>query len=119
MQATTALPYMADLAYNIRNFIIGYLHLVLIGFITFFLFAFFIQHKQLQVQARSSHWGLGIFLAGFVLSEALLFLQGIFFWMGWGMLPAYFELLFGVSVLFPVGLMLVQVGQRKAGLAAS
>jgi len=119
MQATTALPYMADLAYNIRNFIIGYLHLVLIGFITFFLFAFFIQQKQLQVQARSSHWGLGIFLAGFVLSEALLFLQGIFFWMGWGMLPAYFELLFGVSVLFPVGLMLVQVGQRKAGLAAS
>ena len=119
MQATTALPYMADLAYNIRNFIIGYLHLVLIGFITFFLFAFFIQQGQLQVQARSSRWGLGIFLAGFVLSEALLFLQGIFFWMDGGMLPEYFKLLFGVSIFYPVGLMLLQVGQRKAGSDAS
>ena len=119
MQATTALPYVADLAYNIRNFIIGYLHLVLIGFITFFLFAFFIQQGQLQVQARSSRWGLGIFLAGFVLSEALLFLQGLFFWMGWGMLPAYFELLFGVSILYPVGLILFQIRQKPTEVADS
>jgi len=119
MQAATALPYMADLAYNIRNFIIGYLHLVLIGFITFFLFAFFIQQEQLQAQTRSSRWGLGVFLAGFVFSEALLFLQGVFFWMGWGMLPAYFELLFGVGVLFPVGLILFQIRQKPREGAGS
>jgi len=73
----------------------------------------------LQVHSRSSRWGLSIFLAGFVLSEALLFLQGMFFWMSWGMLPAYFELLFGVSVLFPVGLMLVLFGQKNASSASS
>jgi len=119
MQATTALHYVADLAYNIRNFIIGYLHLVLIGFITFFLYAFFIQQKQLQVQARSSRWGLSLFLAGFILSEALLFLQGIFFWIGWGMLPAYFELLFGVSIFYFIGLMLLLFRQKNAGSASS
>ncbi|WP_025605756.1 hypothetical protein [Pontibacter actiniarum] len=41
MQLTTGIPYMADLAYRLRFFIIGYLHLVLIGFVSMFLFAFF------------------------------------------------------------------------------
>lgn len=117
MQLTTALPYMASLAYTIRNFIIGYLHLVLIGFVSFFLLAYFIQQGHLNTKRRSSQWGLGIFIIGFFLSEGLLFLQGLFFWLEWGALPEYFRLLFWSSALLPAGLLLFIVGQRKTKAA--
>ncbi|GEO05032.1 hypothetical protein AAE02nite_26960 [Adhaeribacter aerolatus] len=112
MQLATAIPFMADLAYSVRNFIIGYLHLVLIGFVTFFLFAYFIQQGQFSIYRKVSRWGLGIFIAGFFLSETLLFMQGLFFWAGWGMLPEYFRLLFWVSTLLPIGLILFLAGQQ-------
>ncbi|MGV3589657.1 MAG: hypothetical protein ACO1OF_21805 [Adhaeribacter sp.] len=116
MQLASAVPFMADLAYTVRNFIIGYLHLVLIGFISFFLFAFFIQQKAFNTTRPSSRWGLSIFITGFFLSEILLFLQGLFFWANWGMLPAYFQVLFGVSTLLPIGLILFLIGQRQKPL---
>ncbi|KAA5546761.1 hypothetical protein [Adhaeribacter rhizoryzae] len=116
MQLASAIPFMADLAYTVRNFIIGYLHLVLIGFISFFLFAFFIQQKAFNTTRPSSRWGLGIFITGFFLSEILLFLQGLFFWANWGMLPAYFQVLFGVSTFLPIGLILFLIGQRQKPL---
>jgi hypothetical protein len=109
MQLASAIPFMADLAFSIRNFIIGYLHLVLIGFISFFLFAYFIRQGQLN----ASRWGLGLFILGFFLSEGLLFLQGLFFWTGWGLIPDYFRLLFWVSTLMPAGLLWLLAGQRE------
>src|SRR5690606_16954153 len=33
LQTASAFPYMADLAYKLRYFIIGYLHLSLLGFV--------------------------------------------------------------------------------------
>jgi hypothetical protein len=113
MQLASAIPFMADLAFSIRNFIIGYLHLVLIGFISFFLFAYFIRRGQLNASRRRSRWGLGLFICGFFLSEGLLFLQGLFFWTGWGLLPDYFRLLFWVSTLMPAGLICLLAGQRE------
>jgi hypothetical protein len=111
MQLASAIPFVADLAYAIRNFIIGYLHLVLIGFISLFLFAFFMQQGQLNAARRRSRWGLGVFITGFVLSEGLLFVQGLFFWLNWGLVPEYFRLLFWVSTLLPAGLLLFISGQ--------
>ncbi|MDB5263514.1 MAG: hypothetical protein JWQ14_2797 [Adhaeribacter sp.] len=113
MQLVSAVPLMADLAYSVRNFIIGYLHLVLIGFISLFLFSFFIQQGRFNATRKSSRWGLGIFISGFFLSEILIFAQGLFFWLGWGMVPEYFRLLFLVSTLLPVGLFLFLLGQQE------
>ncbi|MGV3503584.1 MAG: hypothetical protein ACO1O1_07740 [Adhaeribacter sp.] len=113
MQLATALPYMADLAYSVRNFIIGYLHLVLIGFISFFLLAYFIRQGDLDASRKTSRWGLGIFLAGFLLTEGLLFLQGFLFWQNLGLLPAYFQVLFWLSTLLPLGIILFLLGQRR------
>ncbi|MBK7754584.1 MAG: hypothetical protein IPI41_18875 [Flavobacteriales bacterium] len=33
--------------------------------------------------------GLSLFTGGVLLSEAALFVQGTFFWIGWGMIPGY------------------------------
>ncbi|PRY03369.1 hypothetical protein CLV24_1411 [Pontibacter ummariensis] len=113
MQAATAVPYMADLAYRLRIFVIGYLHLVLIGFISLFLLAFFAQQGWLSFKSRMSQWGISLFLAGFICSEAVLFLQGVFFWLGFGVIPAYNQLLFGISTLLPLGILLFFVSQLR------
>ncbi|MBC5774727.1 hypothetical protein H8S95_11690 [Pontibacter sp. KCTC 32443] len=113
MQFTTTFPYMANLAYQLRNFIIGYLHLVLIGFVSFFILAFFVQQGWLSFKTALSRWGIGLFILGFFSSEALLFLQGIFYWAGLGAMPHYNELLFGVSILLPFGLILFFISQFR------
>lgn len=114
MQLASALPYVADLANSVRNFIIGYLHLMLIGFISFFLLAYFVWQGKLDASRGSSRWGLGIFLAGFLLTEGLLFLQGFFFWQNLGLIPEYFKVLFWLSTLLPVGVGLFLLGQYPA-----
>jgi hypothetical protein len=116
MQTTTGFPYIADLAYRLRFFIIGYLHLVLIGFISLFLVSFFAQQKWLSFKLSSSRWGMGIFILAFVASETLLFLQGFLYWIQFGTIPYFNQLLFGVSVFLPLGILLfflAQVSERK------
>ncbi|MBJ6118312.1 hypothetical protein JAO76_08925 [Pontibacter sp. BT310] len=115
MQFSTAFPYMADLAYQLRNFIIGYLHLVLIGFVSFFIVAFCVQQAWLTLRSTISRWGLGLFIVGFISSEALLFLQGTFYWVGAGAIPNYNEMLFGVSIFLPVGVLLFFISQLLLG----
>ncbi|MBC5994513.1 hypothetical protein [Pontibacter cellulosilyticus] len=114
MQFATAFPYMADLAYKIRLFVIGYLHLVLIGFVSLFILAFFVQKGWLSLKQSMSKWGIGIFILGFILTEMLLFLQGTFFWIGLGAIPYFNELLFGQSILLPFGIMLFTIPQLKS-----
>ena len=113
MQFSTAFPYMADLAYNIRHFIIGYLHLVLIGFVSFFVLAFFAKLGWVSFKQTISRWGMALFIVAFVGSEAILFGQGLFYWLGLGVIPNYNQLLFGVSILLPVGILLFFIAQLK------
>src|SRR5690606_39109450 len=81
MQLLTAFPAIAQLAYQIRLFIIGYLHLVVIGFVSLFLFSFYTQLGWLSFRKAASRWGMGLFLLAFAGTEGLLFLQGSFFWL--------------------------------------
>lgn len=106
MQAVSAIPYFADLTYNIRHFIIGYLHLVLIGFVSLFLFGWFLQLGWIGLKNRTAKAGLVVFLLAFLLTEGLLYLQGVFYWTKLGMIPNYDWWMFGLSVGLPVGLVL-------------
>ena len=104
MQAVSAIPYFADLTYKLRHFIIGYLHLVLIGFVSLFLFAYFLQLGWLTLKNRWAKIGLVVFFMAFLLTEALLFLQGIFYWTKLGIIPGYDWWMFALSIGLPVGL---------------
>ena len=104
MQAVSAIPYFADLTYNIRHFIIGYLHLVLIGFVSLFLFGWFLQMGWISLKNRMAKIGLIVFLVAFLLTEALLFLQGVFYWTKQGIITGYDWWMFGLSAGLPVGL---------------
>ncbi|MCJ8163306.1 hypothetical protein MKJ04_00520 [Pontibacter sp. E15-1] len=113
MQLATAFPYMADLAFRLRFFIIGYLHLVLIGFISFFIVTFFAQQGWLSFRYSMSKWGMGLFVLAFIGTEALLFLQGVLFWIGWGAIQYYHQLLLGMSVFLPLGILLFFAAQVR------
>lgn len=111
IQTAVALPIVATAAYTIRNYVIGFFHLILLGMTTSFLFGFGIREKVFNDRSLIAKWGLGCWVVGFVGSETLLFLQGTMFWGAMGFLPYYYESLFGVSVLIPIGVGLFLLGQ--------
>ncbi|MBX0332315.1 hypothetical protein K3G39_03610 [Pontibacter sp. HSC-14F20] len=111
LQTASAFPYMADLAYKLRYFIIGYLHLSLLGFVSLFVLAFLLQQGLYQL-GRYGGIGLTLFLAGFFCTELMLFGQGTLLWLGLMALPSFNWLMFWASVPMPLGLALFFLGQR-------
>jgi branched-subunit amino acid transport protein AzlD len=112
VQTAIALPFVAQMAYTIRNYIIGFIHLMMLGILSFFILGF--QYGQSSSLSKNQSWGLIALGSGIIGSETLLFLQGTLFWAGWGFMPGYYLLLFGASALIPigVGLLLVKSGPK-------
>ena len=116
IQSAVIIPAIAVVGYTIRNYAMGFLHLMLIGMVTLFLFGFSGQIKLIRLDTVFAKIGIRVFIVGFVLSEAVLFLQGTMFWGAMGFMPFYYELLFGVSALLPIGLFLIITGQLQGVL---
>ena len=72
LQLASALPDIAELAYSQRNIVIAYIHLVLVGVITFFLLGWYLE-KNLVNRSRASISAI-MLLTGFVASEVCLIL---------------------------------------------
>src|SRR5690606_24635368 len=94
--------------FELRNLIIAYLHLTLIGFITFFIIAY-LQIAGFITFRKLDKIGLVFIVTGFVLSEMILFLQGGLSWLRIGLIPHYYLLLFSLSALMPAGFILLTV----------
>ncbi len=113
MQFFSVFHWFADKAYHSKSYIIiGYLHLVTLGFISLFLMGFFIVVKGFQLNTVTKT-GIGLFVAGIVSTESLLFLQGIIQWSGGGMVAHYHLLMLGFSVFLFLGVVLFFVGNLK------
>ncbi|MDH3650974.1 MAG: hypothetical protein OEQ53_14910, partial [Saprospiraceae bacterium] len=106
IQALVSIPYLAEIAYTIRNYIIGFLHLILIGFVSIGLITFHALQRGPFVQQKLFKIAISILLASFVTTELLLIVQGTMFWMAKGFLPYYYELLFVSSLLLPLSIFL-------------
>lgn len=109
MQAAVAIPEVAIMAFTVRNFVIGFIHLNTLGAISMMLFAMALVRGWFISTSRMARVGLSLFTAGMLLMEAVLFLQGLLFWIGWGMIPGYYVILFGVSMLLPVGIFILLI----------
>lgn len=114
VQAAVVIPFIAKAAYTIRNYVIGFFHLILLGIATHLVLAFSVWTGLLPLKAKRVRLGLVLFMAGFALSEAVLFLQGSMFWAAMGFLPGYYVLLTAVSALMPLGLVFVISGTTPA-----
>ncbi len=103
MQAAVAIPQVAILAFTVRNYVIGFIHLNMLGAISLMLFAMALMQGWIVSTHRAARIGLSLFTAGVLLSESLLFGQGTLWWLGWGNMPGYYAWLVAVSSLIPLG----------------
>jgi len=102
LQSASLIPEVSNLAYQHRNFVIGFIHLTMLGVISGFLFAFLLQTSVIK-HSKILTFGMYSFIIGFVLTELILLIQGGFFYFGIGLLPNYYLTLFLCSILLPLG----------------
>jgi len=103
IQLCSLFPEFSQVVYMHRNFVIGFIHLLMLGVISGFLLAFVLQIGSVK-QTIDLYIGIFSFIIGFALTEILLLIQGIKFYNGSGMLTNYYLLLFIFSILLPLGL---------------
>ncbi|WP_456442025.1 hypothetical protein [Psychroserpens sp.] len=106
VQLVSIAPQFAEELYLYRNFVIGFIHLLMLGVISGFLFSFIFQQTFVK-PSRLLSFGLSSFFLGFVSTELLLLIQGIGFYFGASLIPSYYELLFTFSIFLPIGIALV------------
>lgn len=105
-QSFSIFPDFSQAVYSHRNFVIGFIHLLMLGVISGFLFAFILK-SDLVNRSKILTIGVIAFLLGFALTELLLLVQGTMFYFGNGILPHYYMWLFLFSILLPLGLIFI------------
>jgi len=112
LQALSVIPRLGNLAFSHRSVIIAYLHLVVLGFVTFMVLGFFISQGLLAVRVGTGRTGLLLFIAGVFLNELLLLLQSLlqFSSIVWGSAGYY---LLGAALIMSAGALSVSGAQLR------
>jgi hypothetical protein len=119
IQLLTIFPNLAEVSHQIRNFVIGFIHLTTLGIITGFLFGILLQNKMLSADSRVLKIGVKAFIIGYLATEILLFLQGALLYFGKAILAGYYESIFVFSMLLVFGLILMIVSCNKFRICSS
>ncbi|MCF8464067.1 MAG: hypothetical protein K9G41_04460 [Flavobacteriales bacterium] len=102
-QAALSWPEIALVPLNIRPMVIGFIHLLMLGMITSYLLMVLLQTNVLDASKRAFRSGVLFLFLGIIVTELLLFAQGISNWTGFGAWSFYNEALFAGSVLLVIG----------------
>jgi hypothetical protein len=105
LQLLSALPAVATLAYNYRNFVIAYLHLVLLGCISLFLIGWSIKLFAVEV-TQNLRTGIVVFMMGFISTELLLIASPLSAMVHYS-IPHFSLWLLAFSILLPMGVAMV------------
>lgn len=98
LQTGTIIPELGKAVFGLRPIIIGFLHLVFLGLISFFIFSRFVECGILNIRDWFNRFALSFFIVAVVLNEAVLAVQG-FMLLG-GMASSLFSwILWGVAIL--------------------
>ena len=111
IQLASAFPEVVDMATARRNFIIAYLHMVLLGFVSLFLIGSLIKGNERHVRPGFIA-GLTTFFVAFLITETLLVMNASGIWVELGGL-AFVELIFIASIFLPTGIFFIWNGTRR------
>lgn len=114
LQTLSVIPEVSQIALRYHNFIIGFIHLLMLGVISGFLFLF-ILNKNWTSLNRVLSLGIISFVLGFIFTEILLFVQGFMYFLKQGILPNYYNLLFLASIFLPLGILLITINILNHG----
>jgi hypothetical protein len=109
VQGAVAIPAIATMAFTIRHYVMGFIHMNTLGTMTMLLLAYAVMHGWCEAKAPIARWGIRLVITGIIATELLLFVQGTFFWFGWGMIPGHYWHLFIASILIPTGVALILI----------
>ena len=114
MQVFSSFPYFVEKSLALKPFfIIGYLHLFTLAFMSVILFLILIELGKIDMKSSISKLGILIFLVGVLLTETLLFSQGVLFLFGLGSIHNYNLILFIASLIIVIGLLFTYYNQFK------
>ncbi len=111
LQFLEAIPAISIWTTTNRNLIIAYLHLVLLGVFTIFLLLYFLE-EDLYFWNTNVKIGVWLFIIGFILTEAFLFLQSGLTLFG-TFIPSFGIWMFYTTLLLPVGSFFLFVNQIR------
>jgi hypothetical protein len=100
LQLITIFPIFTNAAFLFRDIIMGYIHLVMLGFMTTGILAWFEHEKIINLNGKMAGSGIIIFFSGFLISEILLFSQILITYINLSVIP--YQL-----VLFPAALLML------------
>ena len=112
-QTLTTFPYFAELVSQLKDFVIGYLHLTFLGIISLTLFVFL---KEFGLIKLSNLW-VRIYLSGFILSELLIFYKGFCNWQQLSIINNYYEILVITSAFIPIAILGIFIQNIKPVLS--
>jgi hypothetical protein len=112
LQTGSLHPGLAKLAFGFRPIVIGYLHLVFLGFITIFIIAY-LKHTGFIAAGGWRKKGLVTLVAGIVLQEVLLLVQGVLA-ISYNGVPFINEALLLSALVMLTGIMLLNAGMLRA-----
>ncbi|HUZ60063.1 MAG TPA: hypothetical protein VMU83_14910 [Hanamia sp.] len=114
LQLGSTIPYLSKLAFGFRPVVIGYLHLMFLGVISIFMIGF-VKMKQFIITGKAENIGIAIFVAGIILNEFFLMVQGLSY-MNYVSVPYINQLLLGAAIcmLFGASLLIQGVSKRSA-----
>ncbi len=106
MQFAGAFPTITLHAVRFKPyFVIGYIHLFTLGFMSLFLFLLF----KIFLNLKLSKWGLSLFILGVFATETLLFSQGFLAFTNQKTINNYDVIMLMASFLMPLGLLVVYI----------
>tara|TARA_R110001583_G_scaffold84281_3_gene221836 strand:+ start:3594 stop:4817 length:1224 start_codon:yes stop_codon:yes gene_type:complete len=112
IQISSAFPFIVEKTLALKHFfIIGYLHLFTLAFMSVLLLLILGKLKIIELKTILSKIGLGLFILGILVTESLLFSQGFLFLKGLKPIKHYNVGLLVFSAVMVVGLLIVFINQ--------
>ena len=107
LQLGSTIPSLSNLAFGFRPIVIGYLHLVLLGFTSLFIMGY-AMYSGVQASGARSRAGIIVFISGIILNELALMVQGGAA-MGYIVVPYINEALFVIALIMFTGLLVMNI----------
>lgn len=101
LQGLVIFPSLAIISYSVREFIVGYIHLILLGGMTLTAAAILLKEGVLMPNKWNKIGWLGMAIT-FVIMEVILFSYAILTWQGIGNAFLYIRAIFYVTIPFPI-----------------
>ncbi len=77
LQMGTIIPSLGNAVFGYRPIIIGFLHMVFLGFVSFYIFFNFLEEGVFVKTKRVSNTAIGCFAAAVILNETVLLIEGV------------------------------------------